>query len=85
MSRAPLVRQCYQRMLDRTPGIAGTVVVMFSIDPEGTVAPLLHTARTADIPEEMAGCVRNTVHRLSFQATDAASEVSFPLSFSADL
>jgi hypothetical protein len=82
VSRAGVFRACYQKALRRTPGIAGTVVVVFSIEPEGTVASLLHTASAALLPEEVVGCIKTNIHRLRFDATDAPSKVSFPFVFS---
>jgi len=82
ISRAGVLRACYRKALHRTPGIAGTVVVAFSVEPEGTVASLLHTASTALLPEEIISCIKSNTHRLRFNTTDAPSEVSFPFVFS---
>ena len=82
VARAGVLRACYQKALHRTPGIAGAVVVAFSIEPNGTVASLMSTASTARLPEDIASCIKSNIHRLRFNATEGRSEVSYPFVFS---
>ena len=76
-------RACYQKALNRASGdIAGTLVVAFAIAPDGTVAPRIHSANTARLPNEVSQCVRRNVQRLKFPATATPSRVSYPFVFS---
>jgi hypothetical protein len=83
-ARAGVLRACYQKELNRTPGIAGKVVVRFLIQPDGTVSPgLMDTATTMVTAEEIILCIKRNIERLKFRVTTSSSEVSYPFELSA--
>jgi hypothetical protein len=84
IARAGVLRACYQKELNRTPGIAGKVVVRFSIQPDGSVSPgLMDTATTMLTAEEVILCIKRNIDHLKFRVTTSPSEVSYPFEFSA--
>jgi hypothetical protein len=80
-ARAGVFRACYQKELNRTPGLSGKVIVRFTINADGSVAK----ASTANTTLKNAGverCLESNVLRLKFPPADGESIVSYPLIFS---
>jgi hypothetical protein len=83
MSRTGLWRACYQKELNRTPGIAGKLVFHVSISGDGTVGKVnrkLDTMKSAAV--EM--CVSANLMRLRFPAKGAQADVAVPMIFTID-
>jgi outer membrane biosynthesis protein TonB len=81
-SRSGLMKACYQRELNRSPGLGGTLVVSFRIKPDGTVqtarvVPGKSTLRNSSVES----CVTRQITGLKFPAKGGGL-VNYPLIFS---
>lgn len=78
------VRACYDAALAKNPGIAGDLVVDFTIDPHGEVkqAEVNWSQSEIHIPE-LDSCAAEAVRSLKFPASSRGleSKVSFPFNF----
>ncbi|HVK88268.1 MAG TPA: AgmX/PglI C-terminal domain-containing protein, partial [Kofleriaceae bacterium] len=78
-ARAGVFRACYQKELNRSPGIGGKLVMHFVIAADGTVKsanPQGGTLRNAGVES----CVRGNIMRLKFPAKGGAI-VNYPFVF----
>ncbi|MBX3157405.1 MAG: AgmX/PglI C-terminal domain-containing protein [Deltaproteobacteria bacterium] len=77
---AGLFKACYQKELNRTPGLAGNLTVFWKIGPEGTV---LSAARTGGTLANAAveGCVKAFVMKLKFPPKGVTANVTYPFVF----
>ena len=78
-ARAGVFRACYQKELNRSPGIGGKLVMHFVIAADGTVKsanPQGGTLRN----EGVESCVRGNIMRLKFPAKGGAI-VNYPFVF----
>ena len=79
------VRDCYQRELQRTPDLAGRVVVNFTIDPEGNVAhgEITESEMGSELVEE---CIVRRIRRWRFPApsTPGLVRVTYPFVFTSE-
>lgn len=82
-SRAGIFRACYQRELNRTPGLAGKLVVKFEIGSDGSVGAASVASSTIR-SDAVSTCVIAQFKRLKFPAKGATAVVTFPLMFSLD-
>jgi hypothetical protein len=81
-SRSGLMKACYQRELNRAPGLGGTLVVTFRIKADGTVqsarvVPGKSTLRNSSVES----CVTRQITGLKFPAK-GGGVVNYPLIFS---
>jgi hypothetical protein len=81
-SRSGLMKACYQRELNRAPGLGGTLVVSFRIKADGTVqsarvVPGKSTLRNSSVES----CVTRQITGLKFPAKGGGL-VNYPLIFS---
>jgi hypothetical protein len=81
-SRSGLMKACYQRELNRSPGLGGTIVVTFRIKPDGTVqsarvVPGKSTLRNSSVES----CVTRQITGLKFPPK-GGGVVNYPLIFS---
>lgn len=81
-SRSGLMKACYQRELNRAPGLGGTLVVTFRIKPDGTVqsarvVPGKSTLRNSSVES----CVTRQITGLKFPPK-GGGVVNYPLIFS---
>lgn len=81
-SRSGLMKACYQRELNRSPGLGGTLVVTFRIKPDGTVqsarvVPGKSTLRNSSVES----CVTRQITGLKFPPKGGGL-VNYPLIFS---
>jgi hypothetical protein len=81
-SRSGLMKACYQRELNRTPRLGGTIVVTFRIKPDGTVqsarvVPGKSTLRNSSVES----CVTRQITGLKFPPK-GGGVVNYPLIFS---
>lgn len=78
------IRVCYQRELDRAPGLGGKLVIRFKIGGDGLVVPG-ETRATGDSTLRNAAvedCVKGRVSRLKFPAKGGVAKVTYPFVFS---
>lgn len=81
--RAGIFRTCYQRQLDRKPGLGGKIVMHFRIGGDGLVVP----GDTASIDgttlhdAEVERCVIANINRLKFAAKGGVANVNYPFVF----
>jgi TonB family protein len=80
-ARTGVFRACYQRELNRTPGLAGKVVIDFTIGEDGTVtsAEVKSTTMNNDAVES---CLVRQIRKLRFPAKGTRANVSYPFIFS---
>lgn len=76
------LEQCYARRLAAKPGLAGTILIHWNIEPSGKVPESCITEDTVGDPE-LAACVNTLVLARQFAPpTGGAVDVSFPFVFS---
>jgi hypothetical protein len=78
-ARAGVFRACYQKELNRTPGIGGKLVINFVIAADGSVKST-RTGGGSLRNAEVEGCVKNNIARLKFPAKGGAV-VNYPFVF----
>jgi TonB family protein len=78
---AGFFKRCYQKELDKEPGLAGTVTVRFTIDDAGRVTDT-SIAKSTIGNASVEGCVKRQVQKLRFPASDGGAKVSYPFAFS---
>ncbi len=78
--RAGVFRACYQKELNRTPGLGGKLVINFVIDAEGNVKSSRTQGGTLR-NEGVESCVKSNINRLKFPAKGGAI-VNYPFVFS---
>jgi hypothetical protein len=80
--RSGVFRACYQKELNRSPGIGGKVVVKFKIGPDGRVISAVPTGASSLSNEAVQSCVAANVARLAFPPKGAIANVTYPFLFS---
>ena len=77
------IRYCYQRQLQRTPELGGSVVVKFSIGPDGSVNHAATRSSTLQHPD-VESCIAGRVLRMRFPAPNGGGRVivTYPFAFS---
>jgi hypothetical protein len=81
-ARGGVFRACYQKELNRSPGIAGKLVVRFKIDGSGVVQNAAVTGGSTLSNAAVGECVTSNVMRLRFRAAGGIANVTFPFVFS---
>jgi hypothetical protein len=81
-SRAGIVRACYQKELNRSPDLAGKVIVTFVIGEDGTVKSATIAAGSTLSDAAVTDCIRSNVLRLRFPPKGTRSTVTYPFLFS---
>lgn len=73
------IRYCYERQLQRTPGIAGTVITEFQLSPGGVVIG----AQAHGVHDEVARCVAGVIQSIQFPALRGGTlvKVRYPFTF----
>jgi hypothetical protein len=79
---AGMFRACYQKELNRTPGIGGKIVVRFKIGADGAVITASPAGGTTLANEAVKECVARNVNRLKFPPKGAVANVTYPFLFS---
>jgi TonB family protein len=78
------VRQCYEEAAKKQPGLQGTMVIHFEVDPEGNVssARLAEERSQVKVPE-LVNCAINVIKSIKFPASAKGmiSEVNYPYTF----
>lgn len=87
----PAVQACYDEGLDRNPTLAGKIVVLFTVENDGTVSDAVAKKGTTLKDETVVTCVVDSFRTLVFpsraDACDASKQdcwvkVTYPLTFS---
>jgi len=81
-ARGGVFRACYQKELNRSPGISGKLVVKFKIDGSGVVQAASVTGGSTLSNAAVSDCVTSNVMRLRFRAAGGAANVTYPFVFS---
>lgn len=81
-ARAGVFRACYQKELNRTPGLGGKLVVKFKIDGQGVVQAASMAGGSSLSNDAVVGCVTSNVMRLRFPAKGGTANVTYPFVFS---
>lgn len=79
---AGMFRACYQKELNRSPGIGGKIVVKFKIGADGGVVTASPAGGTTLANEAVKDCVARNVNRLKFPPKGAVANVTYPFLFS---
>ena len=79
---AGMFRACYQKELNRSPGIGGKIVVKFKIGADGAVLTASPTGGSSLANEAVKDCVARNVNRLRFPPKGAIANVTYPFLFS---
>jgi hypothetical protein len=80
-SRAGVFRACYQKELNRSPGIGGKMVIHFVISGDGTVKSANGAGGTLK-NDGVESCITSNVMRLRFPAKPPGGIVNYPFVFS---
>ena len=81
-SRAGMFRACYQKELNRSPGIGGKIVVKFKIGADGSVQASAPTGGSTLANEAVQACVSRNVGGLRFPPKGRIANVVYPFLFS---
>jgi hypothetical protein len=81
-ARAGVFRACYQKELNRSPGIGGKLVVKFKIGADGTVQTAAKVAGSSLSNDAVESCVKSNVMRLKFPPKGGIANVTYPFVFS---
>ncbi len=81
-ARGGVFRACYQKELNRSPGISGKLVVKFKIDGSGVVQAASVTGGSTLSNSAVSDCVTSNVMRLRFRAAGGIANVTYPFVFS---
>ncbi|HUH01964.1 MAG TPA: AgmX/PglI C-terminal domain-containing protein, partial [Kofleriaceae bacterium] len=79
------LRYCHARALETQPGLAGKILVKFTITAKGTATNVKTSADPA-LEKEVAPCVVATIEKMKFSAPPGGKpvEISYPLVFKAE-
>ena len=81
-ARAGVFRACYQRELNRTPGLGGKLVVRFKINATGGVDVAANAGGSTLSHAAVEQCVKSNVMRLKFPPKNTIANVTYPFVFS---
>jgi hypothetical protein len=80
-ARAGVFRACYQKELNRSPGIGGKLVVHFVIGGDGSVKSAKTASGSSLRNDEVESCVSSNIMRLRFPAKGGLANVNYPFLF----
>ena len=80
-ARQGVFRACYQKELNRSPGLGGKLVIHFVIGGDGVVKSAKSGSGSTLHNESVEECVNSNVMRLHFPAKGGLSNVNFPFIF----
>jgi hypothetical protein len=81
LSRIGVFRACFQKELNRSPGIGGKIVERFEIAADGHVTSAGRTASSTMFNDAVQDCIDSNVKRLRFPVSTAAATVQIPMMF----
>ncbi|MGN6108905.1 MAG: AgmX/PglI C-terminal domain-containing protein [Kofleriaceae bacterium] len=80
-ARAGVFRACYQKELNRSPGLGGKLVVKFKIDGQGVVQAASMGSGSSLSNDAVLACITSNVMRLKFPAKGGTANVTYPFMF----
>ena len=80
-ARAGVFRACYQKELNRTPGLGGKIVIRFKIGADGAVISASNGGGGTLSNDSVEQCVKSNVMRLKFPPKGAIANVTYPFVF----
>jgi len=80
-ARAPMFRACYQRELNRTPGLSGKLIMHFVIGGDGIVKSAKTGGGSQLRNDAVEECVNRQIMGLHFPAKGGISNVNYPFVF----
>jgi len=80
-ARAGVFRACYQKELNRSPGIGGKLVVHFVIGGDGNVQNAKTSGASTMRNDAVESCVSSNIMRLKFPAKGGLATVNYPFLF----
>ena len=80
-ARAGVFRACYQKELNRTPGLGGKLVIHFVIGGDGVVKSAKTGGGTSLHNDGVETCVSSNIMRLKFPAKGGLANVTYPFLF----
>jgi hypothetical protein len=80
-ARAGVFRACYQKELNRSPGIGGKLVLHFVIGGDGSVKSAKTGGGSTLRNDEVESCVSSNIMRLKFPAKGGQANVNYPFLF----
>jgi len=81
-ARAGVFKACYQKELNRSPGLGGKLVVRFKIGSDGAVQTAANAGGSSLSNDAVEQCVKSNVMRLKFPPKGAIANVTYPFVFS---
>ncbi|HLL20923.1 MAG TPA: AgmX/PglI C-terminal domain-containing protein [Kofleriaceae bacterium] len=81
-ARSGVFRACYQKELNRSPGIGGKLVMRFKIGADGAVQTAANAGGSSLSNDAVEQCVKSNVMRLKFPPKGAIANVTYPFVFS---
>jgi len=80
-ARAGVFRACYQKELNRSPGLGGKLVVHFVIGGDGSVKSAKTAGGSTMRNDDVESCVSSNIMRLKFPAKGGLANVNYPFLF----
>jgi hypothetical protein len=80
-ARAGVFRACYQKELNRSPGLGGKLVVHFVIGGDGSVKSAKTSGGSTLRNDDVESCVSSNIMRLKFPAKGGLANVNYPFLF----
>ena len=80
-ARAGVFRACYQKELNRSPGLGGKLVIHFQIGGDGVVKSAKTGGGSSMHNDGVESCVSSNIMRLKFPAKGGLSNVNYPFVF----
>jgi TonB family protein len=74
------VRECYNAELVENEAVAGSVMVSFVVQPDGSATQV--GVPESSMPARFDACITTAVEGWTFPASDAETRVSYPFDFS---
>lgn len=84
MSHRDDARACYDKGLQKHPGIEGDLVMAFKIDPEGKVVEAtLDTSKSAITEKDVGDCIADVIKKIKFAKSPGGFETraNYPFNF----
>jgi hypothetical protein len=80
-ARAGVFRACYQKELNRSPGLGGKLVIHFIIGGDGKVQNAKTSSASSMRNDGVESCVTSNIMRLNFPAKGGLATVNYPFLF----
>jgi hypothetical protein len=74
-------KACYQKELNRTPGLGGKLVIKWKINADGKVETAANNGNSTLVNAEVESCVKRNVLKLKFPPKGRVANVVFPFAY----